>query len=153
MEAIAIAAIRGAGLAAAGFGVVLSLIGVIHIFRPPPGRDPVAREGERLGKFGAAFVCVAMAALFALVTVEGVSDLIHNEPLASGLAAIFDDPFAWGLLTLTFSAFMLAASVRQTRVARQAPGWAPKNKRVCPDCAEYVQSRARFCGHRFAPRP
>jgi uncharacterized membrane protein len=48
---------------------------------------------------------------------------------------------------------LLLRTARGHLIARKAPDWAPRGKKLCPECAEYPKHAARVCrhcGHRFA---
>lgn len=64
-------------------------------------------------------------------------------------------PFVGFVASAAIAATAIMSVVLMT-IARRQPGWAPKGKRLCPDCAEFPKAAAsvcRYCGHRFEPLP
>ncbi|HEY1451663.1 MAG TPA: hypothetical protein VGF47_11985 [Solirubrobacteraceae bacterium] len=123
------------GLVVAIAGVVLAWLAIRH------------RDRELAG---AAIVELLVAGLVAWLAsrVELLSTLFSGEYRTHSVELI-----AVGIGTWLAAVVLLLGAARSHLTARKATDWAPRGRKLCPECAEYPKRAARVCrhcGHRFA---
>jgi hypothetical protein len=90
----------------------------------------------------AALVAIMVSADFWTTAVHGS----YEEGNQKWLVVLF------GVGTLYQISMIVIRNVRDWRQGRAREDWAPRGRKVCPQCAEFPRERARvcpFCGHPF----
>jgi hypothetical protein len=91
---------------------------------------------------------------YALVAAFGVGVLLDTHSLSTVKTGEYQGDIGktvvFGSLGWLFTAALI---IGERALAHKKPTWAPRGKKLCPECAEYPKAAARvcrYCGHRFS---